>query len=315
MASRKRSSMPGSPSGEQRRGRRRKTDLGVGDIKVAIGGADDLHAARALAYAVRDFSGAGDDPAAPTLRQGLGPAVKAVMARSDDWRRMIGDGRFSLAAQPIVSLADRAIHHYEVLARFPGGRQPFETVRFAEEIGLIEEFDLAVCAKALAALDAMPDLSLAVNLSGRSVQNAGFCDAIRALLRPHRSRLDRLMFELTESHAIECFEPPATFLKWLKSAGCSVCLDDFGAGAATYHYLRHFDFDFIKIDGPFLKAASSNRRDRVLVRSICSLCRELEIGVIGEMIEDEAALEAADALGIGYGQGRLFGAPTPLTGC
>jgi EAL domain-containing protein (putative c-di-GMP-specific phosphodiesterase class I) len=243
------------PSGEQRRSRRRKTDLGSGDIRVAIGGADDLQAARALAYAVRDFSGAADNPAAPTLRQGLGPAVEAIMARSDDWRRVIAEGRFSLAAQPIVGLADRAIHHYEVLARFPGGQQPFETVRFAEEIGLIEEFDLAVCAKALAALEAAPKLALAVNLSGRSVQNAGFCNAMRALLSPNRARLDRLIFELTESHAIERFEGAATFLGWLKSAGCLVCLDDFGAGAATYHYLRHFDFDFIKIDGPFLKAA------------------------------------------------------------
>jgi EAL domain-containing protein (putative c-di-GMP-specific phosphodiesterase class I) len=135
---------------------------------------------------------------------------------------------------------------------------------------------------------------------------------MRALLRPHRSRGGRLMFELTESHAIERFEGAAIFLEWLKSAGFSVCLDDFGAGAATYHYLRHFDFDFIKIDGPFLKAASSNRRDRALVCSICALCRELEIGVIGEMIEDEAALEAAAALGVSYGQGRLFGVPKPL---
>jgi EAL domain-containing protein (putative c-di-GMP-specific phosphodiesterase class I) len=313
MANRKSTSTPrASPSGEQRRGRRRKTDLGIDDIRVAVGGADDLQAARALAYAVRDFSGTVGDPAAPTLRQGLGPAVEAVIARSDDWRRVIAEGSFSLAAQPIVSLADRAVHHHEVLARFPGGRQPFETVRFAEEIGLIEEFDLAVCTKALAALDATPNLALAVNLSGRSVQNAGFCDAMRALLRPHRSRGGRLMFELTESHAIERFEGAATFLGWLKSTGCSVCLDDFGAGAATYHYLRHFDFDFIKIDGPFLKAASSNRRDRALVCSICTLCRELEIGVIGEMIEDEAALEAAAALGVSYGQGRLFGVPKPL---
>jgi EAL domain-containing protein (putative c-di-GMP-specific phosphodiesterase class I) len=297
---------------EQRRGPRRETDPAAGDIRLALGGADDREAARTLAYAVRDFAAAGDGATMPTLQQGLGAAVETVRARSDNWRRTIADGRFSLVAQPIVSLADREIHHHEVLARFPRGQQPFDTVRFAEEVGLIEEFDLAVCVKALAALEATPGLALAVNLSGRSVQNAGFCETLRSLLRANRSRLGRLMFELTESHAVEQFEETAAFLGWLRSEGCSICLDDFGAGAATYHYLRHFNFDFVKIDGPFLRSAASHPRDRVLVRSICALCHELDIGVIGEMIEDQTALDAAVALGIEYGQGRLFGAPSPL---
>jgi EAL domain-containing protein (putative c-di-GMP-specific phosphodiesterase class I) len=306
---------PKSPSksakDEQRRGRRRIDDPAPGDIRLPLGAASEEDAARALAYAARRLAISGEE-AAPSLQQGLGKAFRSAIARADAWRSRVAEGRFTVVGQPIVSLADRQIHHYEVLARFTPGKSPFEVVRFAEEAGLIEEFDLAICGKALAALAAAPQLALAVNLSGRSVQSAGFRAALAALLRPRRLLLSRLTFELTESHAIEYFQPAAEFLHQLKSEGCAICLDDFGAGAATYHYLRHFAFDLVKIDGPFLRAAATNPRDHVLVRSICALCRELDIGVIGEMIEDEAALAAAAELGISFGQGRLFGAPGPL---
>ncbi len=303
---------PGNPgTNERRSGRRRVDDPAAGDIHLPLGAASEEDAARALAYAARRLATSGEE-AMPSLQQGLGKAFRSAIARVDAWRSRVAEGRFTVVGQPIVSLADRQIHHYELLARFARGKSPFEAVRFAEEAGLIEEFDLAICGKALAALAATPQLALAVNLSGRSVQSAGFRATLAALLRPCRPLLSRLTFELTESHAIENFQPVAEFLHQLKAEGCAICLDDFGSGAATYHYLRHFAFDLVKIDGPFLRAAATNLRDRILVRSICALCCELEIGVIGEMIEDETALAAAAELGISFGQGRLFGAPGPL---
>jgi EAL domain-containing protein (putative c-di-GMP-specific phosphodiesterase class I) len=299
---------PAPPQAE----RRRASDPAPGEIRLALGTVDDKEAARALAYAVKRFAAADEAGTAPPLHQGLGPAVETAIARFDDWRRAVAEGRFSLAFQPIVRLADRRVEHYEVLARFPDGQTPHEVVGFGEEAGLIELLDLAICGKALAVLAATPVVTLAVNLSGRSVQSPAFRDALGELLRPHRLLLGRLMFELTESYAIEPVEAAVAFLSRLKADGCAICLDDFGAGAAAYHYLRHFAVDYVKLDGPFLKAALSNRRDRALIRSICGLCRELDTGVIGEMIEDEAALAAAVALGVDYGQGRLFGAPSPM---
>jgi EAL domain-containing protein (putative c-di-GMP-specific phosphodiesterase class I) len=99
------------------------------------------------------------------------------------------------------------------------------------------------------------------------------------------------------------------FLAQLRSQGHAVCLDDFGAGATAYNYLRRFDVDFIKIDGPFLKAAAERSRERALIRSICVLVGDIGCKVIGEMIEDEAAASFARDLGIAHGQGWLFGKP------
>jgi EAL domain-containing protein (putative c-di-GMP-specific phosphodiesterase class I) len=88
-----------------------------------------------------------------------------------------------------------------------------------------------------------------------------------------------------------------------------VRLDDFGSVATAYNDLRQLDVDFIKIDGPFLKAAGERGPGGALIRSVSVLCADIGCKVIGEMIEDEAAAALAATLGIGFGQGWLFGEP------
>jgi EAL domain-containing protein (putative c-di-GMP-specific phosphodiesterase class I) len=210
-----------------------------------------------------------------------------------------------------VSLDDRTTHHYQALMRFPDGRKPYDTIRLSEQLGLAQDFDLAVAQKALGALKHHPEVCVAINLSGLSVQSDTFREQLRQLLIPHKGIETRLMFELTESNAVEDMESAATFLKWLRRAGFAVCLDDFGAGAAAYSYLRNFDVDYVKIDGPFLKAAKENPRQRALIRSISGLCKELKSHVIAEMVEDEDMARMCAELGITYGQGFLFGKPKP----
>jgi EAL domain-containing protein (putative c-di-GMP-specific phosphodiesterase class I) len=152
-------------------------------------------------------------------------------------------------------------------------------------------------------------VTIAVNMSGLSVQDDVFRDSLKQLLAPFRMLNRRLMFELTESSAIEDMDSAGNFLKWLRQQGFGVCLDDFGAGAAAYAYLRRFDVDFVKIDGPFLRDARENPRQRALLKSVAVLCKDLRSKVVAEMIEDEETAKLCKALGIEYGQGFLFGKP------
>ena len=135
-----------------------------------------------------------------------------------------------------------------------------------------------------------------VALSDRSVQNDAFRASPLALVKPLGELLKRLLFEPTESAAVDNLEDASAFLRWLHGLGHAVYLDDFGAGAAAYSYLRRFDVDFVKIDEPFLQAAANGTRERALIRSICVLCKEIGSQVIGEMIEDEAGAGLATAL-------------------
>lgn len=264
--------------------------------------------AKALSYVVDKFTKSasleGKD-----LQNSLNAAINAAVDQYARVKAILAAGQFNLHFQPVVDIASREVQHYEALLRFTGGMDSYDTVRFSEQVGLAVEFDLAVCDKAITALKLYPGESIAVNLSGLSVQNAQFRDRLSARLKAEPSLKNRLMFELTESHVVEDVEDAARFLADLRRRGYKICLDDFGSGAAAYNYLRRFDVDYIKIDGPFLKTALTQPRQKALIHSLSILSQELKCHCIGEMIESEDMVRLAKDLGISHGQGWLFGKP------
>lgn len=264
--------------------------------------------AKALSYVVDKFTKTATLEARD-LQNSLNAAINAAVDQYARVKAVLAAGQFTLHYQPVVDIASREVHHYEALLRFNGGLDSYDTVRFSEQVGLAVEFDLAVCDKAISALHQYPGESIAMNLSGLSVQNAQFRDRLSARLKAEPALKNRLMFELTESHMIEDVEDAARFLADLRRRGYEICLDDFGSGAAAYNYLRRFDVDYIKIDGPFLKTALTQPRQRALIHSLSILCQELKCKCIGEMIESEDMVRLAKDLGITHGQGWLFGKP------
>ena len=277
-------------------------------IRLETGNLDEKSVAKALEYVMKNFSGAVS--AGPqSLSDLITAEMKDTLATCDHIRGVVRSGDFQLHYQPVVDLATRQIHHYEALLRLPNTPNPYETIRFSEQLGLIPDLDMAICRRAIEALSERNDTKIAVNLSGASIQNAGFCADLARLLHDHAKMAGRLLFELTESSHIDDIEPAANFLNGLRRKGFSICLDDFGSGAAAYNYLRRFDADFIKIDGPFLKLALGAKRERALIKSIAVLARDLGAQVIGEMIENEDLARLAQGLGIDLGQGYLFGRP------
>jgi EAL domain-containing protein (putative c-di-GMP-specific phosphodiesterase class I) len=103
-------------------------------------------------------------------------------------------------------------------------------------------------------------------------------------------------------------------MEQLRSVGVPVCLDDFGAGAAVFRYLRAFGVDYVKIDGEYVHAACKNPRDRALVASMIEIAHNAGASVVAEMIETEAEAALMQELGASYGQGWLFGKPGRLPG-
>lgn len=264
--------------------------------------------AKALSYVMDTFTKT-PVPDTGSLQQTLNAAINAAVDQYARIKSILASGQFALHFQPVVEIKTRRVQHYEALLRFNGGMDSYDTVRFSEQVGLAVEFDIAVCQKAIDALKRHPEESVAVNLSGLSVQNALFRDQLNTILRANSALKNRLLFELTESHVVEDVEEAARFLADLRSRGFRICLDDFGSGAAAYNYLRRFDVDYIKIDGPFLKTALTQPRQKALIHSLSILCKELNCQVIGEMIENEDMARLADDLGIRYGQGWHYGKP------
>ncbi len=117
----------------------------------------------------------------------------------------------------------------------------------------------------------------------------------------------RLIVEVTESAALSDVEAANRRLGGLRAAGIKVCIDDFGAGAASYDYLRRLSVDTVKIDGSFVQGLESDPRARTLIGHLVELCRSLKVETIAEMIETEAAADVLREIGVDLGQGWLFG--------
>lgn len=279
-----------------------------------------MQATRALRYALQAFSrGGGKAMREAGFEGGLPGFVATACARAESIREVIAARRFRLAFQPICALRDRSHHHYEALLRpisTPNnplaGTQEF--VAFAEAVGLSAALDWAVVETVVEAAQRAGGHRIACNLSGLSIQDAVFRERLLAVLEADMTLPERLLVEITETAEIEDEAEAQRTIDALRELGLPVCIDDFGAGAAAFRYLRAFRADYVKIDGSYVQKVTGSDQDRGFVASMVDLARNVGAKVVAERVETEAELRVLRALGVDYGQGWLFGRPGPLPG-
>ncbi len=277
-------------------------------------------AARALRFALSRFAEGGTRAAVDPggADGGLAGIIERTEQRTRAVQKAIAGRRFRLLFQPVVTLASRAVHHYEALLRpvaTPDNpvQTPQEFVNFAETVGLAQALDTAVLEQACRVLDRTGGPPVAVNVSGFSLQSASFREHVLRLLS-ERPRAHRLLFELTETAEIDDIPAAALSMARFREAGVPICLDDFGAGAAAFRYLRDFPLDFVKIDGGYVHTASRSPRERGFVVSMIDLARSVKARTVAEMVETESQARLLQELGAELGQGWLFGRPAALPG-
>jgi EAL domain-containing protein (putative c-di-GMP-specific phosphodiesterase class I) len=199
-----------------------------------------------------------------------------------------------------------------MLSRFRGESTTQEWIIFGEDIGMAPSFDMAVCERALNYLQYKSQgrrTKFAVNLSGLSIQNEHFFKNLTAKLASFKGAADRIMFEITESAAIQDLDAVSKYVQILRDQGYKVCLDDFGAGAAAFQYLQKLPVDYVKIDGQYTRRVVASERDRVLLKNLANMCGDLGIAVVAEQIELPEQAEIMRDMGIALGQGFLFARP------
>lgn len=230
---------------------------------------------------------------------------------AEQFRDTIANGKLKAALQPVVDTHTGAVSHFEVLARFGGDTSPADLIAAAERSGQICHLDYIMVEAAVRRLSWNPDPSykLAVNISGDTVQRMDVIRELGALVSGHAFNPGRLTVEVTESSRIADIESAARSVNFLRSYGIRVSLDDFGAGAASFNYLRRLDVDGLKFDGSFLSSPGDTSRNFALMKAVASMCAELGICSVGERVETEADRVILQDAGVRLAQGYLFGRP------
>lgn len=272
-----------------------------------------MPAARALRHALatfaRDGTGGIDEAGFGT---GLAGYVQRAMQQADVLRKAIAQRDFTFLFQPIVSLKSRKLHHYEALlrpCRSIASHTPQGFVSLVETVGVAEELDMAVLTMVCEAAERY-SASVAVNVSGHSVQDPGSRTKLLDLLGASRAARDgHILVEMTETAAVENLVEVAETASSLRRLGVKFCIDDFGAGAADIRLLRATPTDIVKLDGSFVSGIIGEGRQRAFVTGMVEIAHAVGAAVVAERIETEAEAEALAVVGAQLGQGWLFGRP------
>jgi diguanylate cyclase (GGDEF)-like protein len=153
---------------------------------------------------------------------------------------------------------------------------------------------------------------ISINLSGNSIGNRKFMEHVQERLTAKDFPADKVIFEVTETIAINNIDNAARFMRKLKELGCRFSLDDFGSGTSSYSYLRSLPIDYLKIDGAFVKDIARNANDYAVVKSINEIGHVMGKRTVAEYVEDEFAYQALKAIGLDYVQGFGIEKPIPL---
>lgn len=234
-------------------------------------------------------------------------------------RDALKEDRFLLYFQPIVDLAENRVKHYEVLLRLRGRDGslvlPGAFLDTAEGFGLIREIDTWVVTHSLRFLaEWRPEAEvrpLAINLSGRYFGSDSYLAMIKAALQDTAVDPQLLIFEVTETAAIENISAAQRFIHELRTLGCRFALDDFGVGFASFQYLKHLELDFVKVDGSFIRNLHQDAQDLAFVRAIYDMAEGLGIQVIAEFVENQEIIYKLQEIGVHLGQGFHLARPAP----
>ncbi|MCK0506909.1 putative bifunctional diguanylate cyclase/phosphodiesterase [Aromatoleum anaerobium] len=217
--------------------------------------------------------------------------------------------------QPIIDPRTGKVEALEVLARIrleDGTMLVADAfVGIAEKMGLMHKLDYIMMERALeAAVAANYQGLLFLNMSPRALVLNDFVQETRRIARASGFEPSRIVFEITERETIKNMVLLERFINTLRAEGFRLAIDDFGSGFSSFHYVKRFPIDFLKIEGDFILGMRHNDKDRALVRSIVALSRELGIRTVAEYVEDGEVLAGVIEQSIDLAQGYHIRRPT-----
>jgi diguanylate cyclase (GGDEF)-like protein len=222
-------------------------------------------------------------------------------------------GELALAFQPIVDRDDLSLEGFEALLRWNhptcGILAPAGFLAVAEESNLIHALGDWVLGEALAEAARWQRPYVAVNVSPRQFRRHDFARQVAGHLARAGVSASRLQIEVSERALADDPDRAATTLKELRSLGCRVLLDDFGAGPCNIGELRRLPIDAVKIDRSYVHAIGRERGAAGLLHALVHLGRSLGLEVVAKGVETAAQLQALRIAGASQVQGFIVAQP------
>jgi len=232
-------------------------------------------------------------------------------------RKAVDNDEFELRFQPINRIDTGETTHHEVLIRLRNDEGkpilPDAFLPSAVRFGLMSEIDFWIIRHAAKAYEreaaSNTQLKLAINLSANAFENEDLTSYVEETFAEHNVPPKNIVFEITESLAIRRPVHVERQIAELRDLGCELALDDFGTGYSSFSYLQKLHFDYIKIDGAFVKDLPKNPVDQKMIKLIAEIGREAGMKTVAEYVQNAETLSLLGELGVDLAQGYFVGRP------
>lgn len=279
------------------------------------------------------FRSLGDDSALPAPRTIVSPEqtkrrsilkgeATQKLSLAHGMKRALAHEEFQLYYQPICVLADRHVAGFEALIRWhhptDGVMPPNDFLWIAEQTGLIHEVCLWTLERACrdwTTLKTFTDYKtpfVSVNLSASQLNNEMLVEDVQSIITSQNMNAAELKLELTETVMVEHPENALKIMRRLIELGCSLALDDYGAGHSGLGHLLRYPLDTLKIDSAFIEPILQSAQSMEIVRSSVALAHSLGMKVVAEGVETEGVRTKLLETGCEFGQGWYFGRAVTL---
>lgn len=230
-----------------------------------------------------------------------------------------GDRQLFMTFQPKINMRNQQIYGVEALVRWRhpdrGMVFPDDFIPLAEDAGLIDKLTMHVLNHTLAQQAAWRaegiDLTVAVNLSAKTLQDARFPAQVQDMMRKWSSDPTKLVLEITESAIILDVDRATATLNQLDNLGIRISIDDFGTGYTCLSYIRRLPVEELKVDKSFVIGMATSPDDWVIVSSLIELGHNLGMTVVAEGVEDAQTLRTLGEVGCDFAQGYYMARPLP----
>ncbi len=244
-------------------------------------------------------------------------AEMARRERRDRFLDLLLNRRVYSVYEPVVDARALTVFGYEALVRGQSGSgfaSPGEMFAAAEAEDLIFEFDCLCRQKAIeGAVDFPAGAKLFMNIRPTSIHDPSFQpDALKRTLEQCGLGPADVVFEISEQESIENYVIFREARDEYGKLGFQFALDDTGAGYASLEAVMELQPEFIKVDRAFVRGIDEDVARQNMVRAFRAVADRMNARIIGEGLDTLEELRTLGDLGIDFGQGWLFGKPTPL---
>ncbi len=227
----------------------------------------------------------------------------------------LGNDKVISLFQPIINNKTKEIEKYESLVRIIDENNqivsPFFFLEVARKGMYYSSLTSKILKNSFEALN-LTTKDITINLSAYDIEKEHTRNEIYNYLDRFHNDAHRLVFELLESEEVVDFNIIKDFIKYVKSYGVKIAIDDFGSGYSNMKRLIKYDPDIIKIDGSLVKDLEFDKKSLSIIKGFLSFAKEQNIQTVAEFVENENIYLILRDLGVDYSQGYYFGKPERL---